>query len=210
MNTVSSIHTAITDADYARSIFQCIEPQQVFPPAVMSVHSISPTPTKLTWTGETPPMLEVSCHEPHIIYSESHRLTGYDVLVGRHRLAFNHPGNKRFRVIVSMHLARYHQHPDRKDRSRLIAEIVETVEQAGGCFLKATKPGQLVEISEKEKRNKVGHALRDAAAVAKAEQNPARKEKQFMKQERLPLALEKCITSWEVVDDEIDFDTLFM
>jgi hypothetical protein len=176
----------------------------------MSVHTISPTPTKLTWTGETSPILEVSCHESHIVYSESHRLTGYDVLVGRHRLAFNHPGNKRFRVIVSKHLARYHQQPDRKDRSRLIAEIVETVEQAGGCFFKATKPGQLVEISEKEKRNKVGHALRDAAAVAKAEQNPARKEKHFMKQERLPLALEKCITSWEVVDDEIDFDTLFM
>lgn len=210
MNTVSSMHTAITDVDYARSYYQSMEPYQVFSPAVMSVHSISPTPTKNTWMDETPPMLEVSCHKPHIIYPESHRLTGYDVLVGRHRLAFNHPGNRRFRVIVSMHLARYHQHPDRKQRSRLIAEIVETIEHAGGCFLKETKSDQLEEISEKEKRNKVGHALRDAAAAAKADQDPNRKAKQFMKQERLPLALEKCIASCEANDDEIDFDTLFM
>ena len=88
-----------------------------------------------------------------------------DVICGRNRSAFNHIGNRRFRVTISIFLRRYLDTPSRLDRSLLSHEIVETVLGSGSRFLKQTSSGEWVELSATERRNKVGHALRDAAAA---------------------------------------------
>jgi hypothetical protein len=88
----------------------------------------------------------------------------YDVLCGRRKDSFNHVGNRRFRVIISLNLQRYINSPTRFDRSDMILSLVrELRDKVGVRFLKK-KGSKFVELSEKECREKVGHALRDTAA----------------------------------------------
>ena len=99
--------------------------------------------------------------------SNDFALTEYDILVGRHKLAFNHVGNRRFRAVISSFLPKYFESTSRTARARLVQDIINSIELAGGRFVKQADPkvdnGELIEITLKEKRNKVGHAIRDAA-----------------------------------------------
>jgi cobalamin biosynthesis protein CobT len=73
-------------------------------------------------------------------------------------------------VTISIFLGRYLQANSRVDRSKVIIEIAQTIHDAGGHFLKENKKGGgWIETSNKEARNKVGHALRDAASAAPLE-----------------------------------------
>ena len=108
---------------------------------------------------------------------DKQQLTEHDILVGRHKIAFNHIGNRRFRAIISSFLPQYFERTSRKARSKLILEIVDTIQLAGGNFLKLTPDGRFEEISENEKRNKVGHSLRDAAGASKSNKSTTKKPK---------------------------------
>ena len=222
MNTMATTHEAIGDMKYLP--FHAFQPNPMYEPEHISSTSsvLLSAPGKLSGKISTPALFEETFNgEPIDIFEDltnnninSIKLTNSDVLVGRHRQAFNHVGNRRFRVVVSMFLPRYFQNTSRRDRSILNLEIVETVQRSGGRFLKENKFGQLVEISEKEKRNKVGHALRDAAAASASNQGPKKsKAKKVMKQERLPNALEKYVTTAAandlLSDEDFDLDTLF-
>ena len=103
--------------------------------------------------------------QPPRVLEATYQLTQDDIIMGRHKLAFNHIGNRRFRALVTDSLPKYFQFPRRDQRSRLIQEIIQLVESSGGQFLKfnPTMGGRWVELDATEKRNKVGHALRDTA-----------------------------------------------
>jgi hypothetical protein len=88
----------------------------------------------------------------------------FDVLCGRHKDAFNNVGNRRFRVTVSLWITRYVNAPTRQDKSLIIHSISALVRETGGRFLK-NRNGALVELSDKEIREKIGHALRDMGAA---------------------------------------------
>lgn len=92
-------------------------------------------------------------------------LGNYDVICGRHKTAFNNVGNRRFRVTVSLSLARYLSAPTRKDKSIVIKSVAALVRSTGGRFLQRKK-GAWVELDEKQTHVKVGHALRDMALAA--------------------------------------------
>lgn len=95
---------------------------------------------------------------------DAFELGPYDVLCGRHKDSFNHIGNRRFRIIISNNLQKYINSPTRFHRSDLILSLVrELCYEVGVRFLKK-RGSTFVELSEKECREKVGHALRDAAA----------------------------------------------
>jgi hypothetical protein len=102
------------------------------------------------------------------IPQKTFELTERDVVCGRHKFALNHEGNRRFRETVAIYLDRYLENTGRAYRSRLSLEIVHAVQLNGGHFLTADGNGKWMEINEKDKRNKVGHALRDAAATLAA------------------------------------------
>jgi cobalamin biosynthesis protein CobT len=77
-------------------------------------------------------------------------------------------------VTISIFLGRYLKAKSRVDRSKVIIEISQTIHDAGGHFLKENKKGGgWIETSNKEARNKVGHALRDAASAAPLEMKQA-------------------------------------
>ena len=107
--------------------------------------------------------------QPPRVLEASYQLTQDDIIMGRHKLAFNHIGNRRFRALVTDSLQKYFAFPRRDQRSRLIQEIIQLVESSGGQFLKFCPKlgGRWVELDSTEKRNKVGHALRDTASSAK-------------------------------------------
>jgi hypothetical protein len=88
----------------------------------------------------------------------------YDVLCGRHKLAFNNIGNRRLRVTVSLSLERYLAKPSRQDKTLVIFSIVKLIQESGGRFLK-WKKDRWIELGEKQAREKVGHALRDMASA---------------------------------------------
>jgi hypothetical protein len=88
----------------------------------------------------------------------------YDVLCGRHKLAFNNIGNRRFRITVSLSLERYLTSPRRQDKTLVVFSIVKLIKDNGGRFLK-WKKDRWIDLEEKQAREKVGHALRDMASA---------------------------------------------
>lgn len=104
-------------------------------------------------------------------FPSSYRFKGYDVMCGKHKDARNNIGNCRLRVIISNYLPRYLNESSRRERRFISTEIIEIFEEAGGKFLKKSKGGW-DELSRDEIRNKVGHAIRDAASVARKKTKP--------------------------------------
>jgi hypothetical protein len=106
-------------------------------------------------------------NDTNLISKNDLQLSGigsYDVLCGRHKLAFNNIGNRRLRVTVSLSLERYLANPSRQDKTLVIISIVRLIEEIGGRFLK-WKKDRWIELGEKQAREKVGHALRDMASA---------------------------------------------
>ena len=88
-----------------------------------------------------------------------------DILLGRSKASWNHVGNRKFRVFVGLHLKRYMEAATRLEKTMVVNAVVDSVQQAGGRFLKLNKDGMWYVVSQKEAREKVGHALRDAVGL---------------------------------------------
>jgi len=89
-----------------------------------------------------------------------------DILCGRDKEAFRHVGNRRFRHVVKLNLVPYARAKGRQDKSAVILSVIEQVREMGGRFVKRKKGGRvLVELSDKQVREKVGHAIRDMATA---------------------------------------------
>lgn len=89
-----------------------------------------------------------------------------DILLGRSKGAFNHVGNRRFRVFILMHLKDYMNANSRMEKTLVVNRVYEQISDAGGRFLKEdTKTEKWIQVSHKVGRDKVGHALRDAVGA---------------------------------------------
>jgi hypothetical protein len=100
------------------------------------------------------------------IYSPS----SFDCICGRGKQSFNHIGNVRFRLIVSLHIERYIIALSRLDKSLVVASIVDLIRASNGRFIKMdSKAKTWVELSDHVTREKVGHALRDAICAREKE-----------------------------------------
>jgi hypothetical protein len=94
----------------------------------------------------------------------------YDVLCGRCKESFNNIGNRRFRLLISLNKSCYLSCKGRCERSRMILSL--TKELCGitiprPCirfFKRGRKNGELIQLDFKQCREKVAHALRDAAS----------------------------------------------
>ena len=97
----------------------------------------------------------------------------YDILCGRNKLAYNHIGNRRFRVTINMNLQAYVNAKTRNDKAALIAYIVNYLKnEVGARFVTQRKDGSLGDLTPRQARQKVGHALRDLS-VARQQQSVA-------------------------------------
>lgn len=94
----------------------------------------------------------------------------YDVICGRGSLAFNNIGNRRFRILIGMNVNRYNDTEGRHRKGLFIGSLVGTfLNEIGARFFKL-KQGELIELTERQIRQKVGHALRDVLAFQESQQ----------------------------------------
>jgi hypothetical protein len=102
---------------------------------------------------------------PSTLYLPSgYEPTDQDILCGRSRESFHHVGNRYLRTLVAIHLKRYIV-GNRTDKTQLAKEVVNTVRESGGKFIKFDDEFNLwFEIEDKGARSKVAHAFRDSLA----------------------------------------------
>lgn len=92
--------------------------------------------------------------------------TDNDVLCGRGRAHFCHPANRNFREVVGHHVAEYGANSHRRDRSRLIHEIVRDFMRKKVRFLKYDKAQDYwYDAGWSAAKDKVSHGLRDALST---------------------------------------------
>jgi len=104
------------------------------------------------------------------------QINSYDILCGRGKEAFNNVGNRRLRVTVSIYLARYLAADTRYAKGEVIMDILHVLrEESGARFLRpALRGNYYVELSDKEARAKIAHAMRDQMASHKRAARRAR------------------------------------
>lgn len=96
-----------------------------------------------------------------------------DILCGRGNTCFEHPGNRYFRVIVTLNLPKYANHTTtRKEKTLLVQKIVEDFQQDQRRFLRQEGSQGWFTISLDEARKKVGHAMRDATSAMERNLRP--------------------------------------
>lgn len=92
----------------------------------------------------------------------------YDVICGKTRTAYHHTGNRRFRIIIGIHVDRYVQASSRKAKREVIHSVFLIFRrEIGSRFVRETEEGRFVEVSDKIVRQKIGHALRDQSVTNK-------------------------------------------
>jgi hypothetical protein len=88
------------------------------------------------------------------------QLSDFSVICGRGRDSFNHIGNRRFRILASMHIERYSRADSKVAKTAIVSEIIEVIRQADGNFCKFTK-GKWFEVGDHHAREKVSSLMRD-------------------------------------------------
>jgi hypothetical protein len=88
------------------------------------------------------------------------QLSDYSVLCCRGKDSVNHVGNRRFRILASMYVAKYSQADSKAAKSVIVSEIITAIRQVGGNFCKQ-KRGTWFEVGEHCAREKVSALLRD-------------------------------------------------
>jgi len=101
--------------------------------------------------------------------SDKHRAVtaepvSWDVLCNRSRFAFNHIGNRRFRLAIANHALAYSKLSTKSQKSTMVLALVKSVQDAGGNFLSRNKHGRWEQVSTLQAKEKVGHAFRAAVA----------------------------------------------
>jgi len=102
----------------------------------------------------------------------------YDVICGKGRVAFNNIGNRRFRILITINIDRYNEAEGRHRKGLFIGSLVRTfLKDIGARFFKL-KEGELIELTEVQIRQKVGHALRDVLAFQESQTEKHQKQRE--------------------------------
>ena len=86
-----------------------------------------------------------------------------DVVCTKGRITKNHPGNMRYDAMIQQNKERYQACQFRGDKTRITHEIIDTVTESGGRFLKFdAESREWSELTKSLQREKVSHALRSS------------------------------------------------
>jgi hypothetical protein len=89
----------------------------------------------------------------------------HDVVCGREKLCYSHPGNRAFRDLVRARGRRYKEAARRNDKTDIAQEIAWEVERRGGRFLQRSDAGgggDWTPVDPDKVHDKISHALRIA------------------------------------------------
>jgi hypothetical protein len=102
------------------------------------------------------------CPKKAIVHTMSISPCEYDVLCGRSKYCFRHPGNARFRALIAEYIEAYKLAPTKKLKMQVVTTIVGTVISQGGRFLSQDSQGHWENGGINLGKKKTGNALRDA------------------------------------------------
>ena len=103
---------------------------------------------------------------PHQEESIATKVFDIDVLCGRGGKSNHHPGNKRYREVISRMKSGYRQIGNKTAKTDLSRAIVDHVYQYGGRFLRYDKDtNKYIVLTPSEARKKTSQALREAKDV---------------------------------------------
>lgn len=114
--------------------------------------------------------------------------TDADIICGRGRGVWTHPGNLKFKLLIEHNLQAYAQAERRKEKSLIINHVLDTMMLSGARFVKKERSVWYV-IDEKEAREKTAHAMRDFLKRRRQEQGQEHindKKRKRDKQEQSP------------------------
>jgi hypothetical protein len=89
-----------------------------------------------------------------------------DVLQGKDKSSYHHPGNTAFRQLVQEHAAYYAEAHSRNARTQVAQDLCDLMTKNEARFLKPMGNGGWSILSDDLARSKMAHALRDAVAHA--------------------------------------------
>lgn len=103
----------------------------------------------------------------------------HDVLCGRGRKCFNHPGNVKFREIVLSYLAQYSKAMTKLEKSYILSDVVEKVRKDSGIggFVKKNEDGRWYEVGDFLAREKTSQAFRDVLHDKYKSSNTSKKKR---------------------------------
>lgn len=104
----------------------------------------------------------------------------YDIICGdRSKSSLNHVGNRRFKLMMQMHVEKYKNSPTKVDKSLVVISIVDAIRDLNGHFVRRDKAsGMWHDIGDQLAREKVGYALRDNIVSKKRRTKKASKTNQ--------------------------------
>jgi hypothetical protein len=85
----------------------------------------------------------------------------HDVLLGRGKSRFKHPGNIAYRALIDSRLDFYFK-GNRTEKGGVVLDIIKEIKGNGGRFLKTKETGWQ-EVDLRVAREKVGHSIRDTS-----------------------------------------------
>lgn len=103
----------------------------------------------------------------------------HDVLCGRGRKCFNHPGNVKFREIVQSFLPQYSKAMTKLEKSYILSDVVEKVRKNSGIggFIKKNEDGRWYEVGDFLAREKTSQAFRDVLHDKYKSSNTSKKKR---------------------------------
>jgi hypothetical protein len=102
-----------------------------------------------------------------------------DIVCGRGRGNFSHPGNRRMLNIIHRNRERYRGAPTKSEKAEISREVMAAILSNGGRFLKRKDPESSVweEVEFKDALKKVCHGIRDSLCNGvKAKKKPDKKQ----------------------------------
>lgn len=85
----------------------------------------------------------------------------YDVISCKGKIAYNHPGNQRFRALVKSKVAEFNAATTKTAKGRFVTYVVNNVRELGNAGFVKKVNGVWYEIGNRNSREKVGQAFRD-------------------------------------------------
>ena len=91
----------------------------------------------------------------------------WSVICGRGRDAFDHVGNRRFRILVDINLEKYSKARSKFEKSMIVVGILDAIRdgsEVGGFVKHDPKSGRYFEVGDEVAREKIGQQFRTALA----------------------------------------------
>jgi hypothetical protein len=172
LNLLGSVSTSLTSrsqsslpvasSNPSSSHINTISPTESFKRATvkLSIDQVEQCSNKIESVEQSPSVVE----ETPIMYIDT--IQEWDVLCGRGGRSNHHPGNKRYRHVVSEMKMMYRRSEAKAIKTDLSRAIVEHCCNYGGRFIKNdSKSGRYYVLTKAEARKKTSQALRETKAL---------------------------------------------